>query len=241
MPRREATALKRPLEGSRPEPETRAGRLRTPQICGLTGAARQLDLGHDRQAGDVSPAPSSWRSRRTSEGVHLVPLDAGERATNVKPPWACACWACLQHVSPASTPMSPIASRVRFPPEPRAAPLSRSALSQCANFDHSAGPASDSASALALRPNRQCRSQGEAKAAPKREDARISSGAVVSGPPSPGLDGSFAARRMRGQASQQLLTGRAWGRRWTRRNSAEDGLDSVMQPVVLVEGGGAVE
>jgi hypothetical protein len=56
-----------------------------------------------------------------------------------------------------------------------------------------------------------------------------------------GLDGSSAARRVRCQPSQQLLTGRAWRRRRTRRNSAEDGFDSVVQPVVLVEDGRAVE
>jgi hypothetical protein len=43
------------------------------------------------------------------------------------------------------------------------------------------------------------------------------------------------------QASQQLLAGRARRRRRTRRDSAEDGLDSVVQGVVLVEDGGAVE
>ena len=59
--------------------------------------------------------------------------------------------------------------------------------------------------------------------------------------PSPPLDGTASIRRDRCQAGQQLFTGRAWGRRRTRRKLTEDGLDPVVQRGVLIEDGGAVE
>jgi hypothetical protein len=59
--------------------------------------------------------------------------------------------------------------------------------------------------------------------------------------PSLGLDRSSTARRQRCQASQQLLTGRPRRRRRTRREPVEDGLDAVMERIIFVEDGGAVE
>jgi hypothetical protein len=57
----------------------------------------------------------------------------------------------------------------------------------------------------------------------------------------PGLDRGATVGRNRCKTSEQFFTGWARWRRRARPKSAEDGRDSVMQLVVLIEHGGAVK